>query len=101
MPAIAPQAPKYIHFTSTIDADWNYPGRYTPANLNTHNNHSIPYSNTGIDANGVVRLLAKTGLDESGCDTASGYNYISEQSGFSFGFNLVRSARPQQIEIYP
>lgn len=101
MPAIAPQAPKYIHFTDAVTANWNYPGRYTDASLNPHNQHSIPYSNVGIDANGVVRLLAKAGLDESGCDTTSGYNYISEQSGFSFGFNLVRSARPQQIEIYP
>jgi len=100
MPAIAPQAPKYIHFTNANTADWNYPGRYTDASLNPNNLHDIPYSNTGIDANGIVTLLARTGLDESWCDNVSGYGFIAEQSWFSFGFNLVRSARPQQIVIY-
>lgn len=81
MPAISPQAPKYIHFTDVNNASRNYPGRNTSAVLNhPANGHAIPYSNAGIDANGVVRLLARAGLNESGCDTTSGYNYISEQS---------------------
>jgi len=100
MPAIAPQAPKYIHFTSTIDADWNYPGRYTPANLNPDSWHAIPYSNTGIDANGQIVLLAMSGLNESACPADSHYSHIAEQSWFSFWFNMIRWLRPDQIEIY-
>lgn len=102
-PAIAPQAPKYIHFDSTIEAGWNYPWRYTPAHLNPNSTYDSTeqYSNTWIDANWIVKLLAKSWLDESSCPSDSHYTEISPQSWFSFWIERIKWLRPDQVEIYP
>ena len=103
LPAIAPQAPKYIHFSDSVTADWNYPGRYSPSHLNPNSWHSITdqYSHTWIDAEWSVTLLAKSWLDESSCEADSHYTEISNQSGFSFWVNRIKWLRPDEVEIYP
>ena len=79
------------------------PGRYTPAHLNPNSLRTIndQYSNTWIDTEWSVILMAKSGIDESACPAQAWYDFISDQSWFSFWFNLVRWERPDQVEIYP
>ena len=102
LPAIPPQAPKYIHFTNDSSGSLNYPWRNTSALVNP--NHPVwiteAYSHTWIDANGIVTLLTKAGLDESWCPLDSHYTYIDDQSWFSFWVKRIWWLWPDQVPVY-
>jgi hypothetical protein len=99
-PAIAPQAPKYIHFTDENNASWNYPWRNSSALINPYSWKTEAYSHTGIDANGIVTLLTKAWLDESWCPLDSHYTHIDDQSWFSFGVKRIWWLWPDQVPVY-
>jgi len=110
MPAIPPQAPKYIHFSDANNARWNYPGRFSSALLNPDNLKTVAYSREWIDANGSIDFIGpSTWWDwwadypttpSGACAITTWYNNISEQSWFQFWVIQLADLWLSQVEVY-
>lgn len=118
-PAIAPQAPKFIHMNADRDdiigtmhltmnyhnshslaPETNVSNRFTPAYLNWDNTWTYKsYSCVWEDQYAEVTLMSNWVVDETWCPDESWYNHISQYEWFHFWWSYECDQWPNQADI--